>query len=37
VAPFEDLRLEDATAEDFSEPGSAEAFLVDVKAGECAA
>jgi len=37
VAPFEDLRLEDATADDFIEPGSAEAFLVDVKAGECAA
>jgi sulfite reductase beta subunit-like hemoprotein len=37
VAPFEDLRLEDATAEDFIEPGSAEAFLVDVKPGECAA
>jgi sulfite reductase (NADPH) hemoprotein beta-component len=37
VAPFEDLRLEDATAEDFIEPGSAEALLVDVKLGECAA
>ena len=37
VAPFEDLRLEDATADDFLEPGSAEEFLVDVKPGECAA
>ncbi len=37
VASFEDLRLEDATAEDFVEPGSAEEFLVDVKTGECAA
>jgi sulfite reductase (NADPH) hemoprotein beta-component len=37
LAPFEDLRLEDATADDFLEPGSAEEFLVDIKPGECAA
>jgi sulfite reductase (NADPH) hemoprotein beta-component len=37
VAPFEELRLEDATPGDFLEPGSAEEFLVDVKPGECAA
>jgi sulfite reductase (NADPH) hemoprotein beta-component len=37
VAPFEELRLEEATDEDFIEPGGAEAFLVDVKPGECAA
>jgi sulfite reductase beta subunit-like hemoprotein len=37
VAPFEDLRLEDATPDDFVEADSAEGFHVDVKPGECAA
>jgi sulfite reductase (NADPH) hemoprotein beta-component len=37
VAPFEPLRLEDARAEDFVEPGAAEEFRPDVQAGECAA
>ena len=37
VAPFERLRLEDARAEDFVEPGAVDAFQPDVQAGECAA
>jgi len=37
LAPFEDLRLEDAQAEDFVEPGSTEDFRPDVQEGECAA
>ncbi len=37
LAPFEDLRLEDAQAVDFIEPGSTEDFRPDVQEGECAA
>jgi sulfite reductase (NADPH) hemoprotein beta-component len=37
VAPFEDLRLEDAVAEDFIEPGTTEDFRPDTQLGECAA
>jgi sulfite reductase beta subunit-like hemoprotein len=37
VAPFEQLRVEDARAEDFVEPGATEDFRPDVQAGECAA
>jgi sulfite reductase (NADPH) hemoprotein beta-component len=37
IAPLEELRLEDAVAEDFVEPGATEDFRPDVQAGECAA
>ena len=37
VAPFESLRLEDAVAEDFVEPGATEDFRPDTQQGECAA
>jgi sulfite reductase (NADPH) hemoprotein beta-component len=37
LAPLEELRLEDARAEDFVEPGATEAFRPAVQAGECAA
>ena len=37
LAPLEELRLEDAQAEDFVEPGTTELFRPDVQAGECAA
>ncbi|HEU4381992.1 MAG TPA: nitrite/sulfite reductase [Anaeromyxobacteraceae bacterium] len=37
LADLEPLRLEDARAEDFIEPGSAKAFHPETSAGECAA
>jgi sulfite reductase (NADPH) hemoprotein beta-component len=37
IAPLEELRVEDAVAEDFVEPGATEDFRPDVQAGECAA
>ena len=37
LAPLEELRLEDARAEDFREPGSSEDFRPVVQEGECAA
>jgi sulfite reductase beta subunit-like hemoprotein len=37
LAPFEELRIEDARAEDFVEPGQDEEFRPAVQEGECAA
>ncbi len=37
IAPLEELRLEDARAEDFVEPGATESFRPDAQEGECAA
>jgi sulfite reductase beta subunit-like hemoprotein len=37
LAPFEELRIEDARAEDFVEPGQDEEFRPEVQDGECAA
>ncbi len=37
IAPLEALRLEDAGAADFVEPGASEDFRPDVQEGECAA
>jgi sulfite reductase (NADPH) hemoprotein beta-component len=37
LEPLEALRLEDASPEDFVEPGAPEDFRPDVQAGECAA
>jgi sulfite reductase (NADPH) hemoprotein beta-component len=37
LAPLEELRVEDAGAEDFVEPGASEDFRPDVQEGECAA
>jgi sulfite reductase beta subunit-like hemoprotein len=37
IAPLEELRVEDAGAEDFVEPGATEDFRPDVQSGECAA
>ena len=37
VAPFEGLRIEDAVAADFVEPGATEEFRPDAQEGECAA
>ena len=37
LAPLEELRLEDARAEDFREPGATEDFRPVTQEGECAA
>jgi sulfite reductase (NADPH) hemoprotein beta-component len=37
VAPFEELRVEDARPEDYVEPGASEDFRPDAQEGECAA
>jgi sulfite reductase (NADPH) hemoprotein beta-component len=37
LAPLEELRVEDARADDFVEPGATEPFRPDTQEGECAA